>query len=75
MKSAPLARGSNSSCEKRLLTSSSIQFINTLTVLALVEASFALIVALPELDASSEASGRSHRLILLGSLMRALSSA
>ena len=54
-------------CGSRLLTSSSIQFINTLTVLALVEASFALIVALPELDASSEDSGRSNRLILLGS--------
>ena len=62
-------------CGSRLLTSSSIQFINTLTVLALVEASFALIVALPELDASSENSGRSNRLILLGSLTRALPSA
>ena len=59
----------------RLLTSSSIQLINTLTVVALVEASFALIVALPELDASSEDRGRSNRLIMLGSLMRALPSA
>ena len=44
-----------------------MQFINTLTVLALVVASFALIVAVPVLYASSEDSGRSNRLILLGS--------
>jgi len=34
---------------KRLLNSSSIQFINKLIVVALVEASLALIVALPVL--------------------------
>ena len=44
-----------------------MQFINTLTVLALLVASFALIVAVPVLYASSEDSGRSPRLILLGS--------
>ena len=44
-----------------------MQFINTLTVLALVVMSFALIVAVPVLYASSEDSGRSNRLILLGS--------
>ena len=44
-----------------------MQYINTLTVLALVVASFALIVAVPVLYASSEDSGRSNRLILLGS--------
>ncbi len=44
-----------------------MQFLNTLTVLALVVASFALIVAVPVLYASSEDSGRSNRLILLGS--------
>ena len=44
-----------------------MQFINTLTVLALVVVSFALIVALPVLFASNEESGRSNRLILLGS--------
>ena len=38
-----------------------------LTVLALVVMSFALIVAVPVLYASSEDSGRSNRLILLGS--------
>ena len=43
------------------------QFLNTLTVLALVVMSFALIVAVPVLYASSEDSGRSNRLILLGS--------
>jgi photosystem II PsbZ protein len=45
----------------------SMQFLNTLTVLALVVMSFALIVAVPVLYASSEDSGRSNRLILLGS--------
>ena len=45
-----------------------MQFINTLTVLALVVASFALIVAVPVLYASSEDSGRSNRLILLAGL-------
>ena len=49
-----------------------MQFINTLTVLALVVASFALIVAVPVLYASSEDSGRSNRLILLGSAWVAL---
>jgi photosystem II PsbZ protein len=44
-----------------------MQFINTLTVLALVAVSFALIVAVPVLFASDEESGRSNRLILLGS--------
>ena len=39
--------------------------LNTLTVLALVVMSFALIVAVPVLYASSEDSGRSNRLILL----------
>ena len=42
-----------------------MQFINTLTVLALVVMSFALIVAVPVLYASTEDSGRSNRLILL----------
>ena len=62
----PLAREQQLSCEN-FLTSSSMQFINTLTVLALVVASFALIVAVPVLYASSEDSGRSNRLTLLGS--------
>ena len=44
-----------------------MQFLNTLAVLALVVMSFALIVAVPVLYASSEDSGRSNRLILLGS--------
>ena len=44
-----------------------MQIINTLTVFALVVMSFALIVAVPVLYASSEDSGRSNRLILLGS--------
>jgi len=43
-----------------------MQIINTLTVLALVVMSFALIVAVPVLYASSEDSGRSNRLILIG---------
>ena len=43
-----------------------MQFINTLTVLALVVVSFALIVAVPVLYASTEDSGRSNRLSLLG---------
>ena len=45
-----------------------MQIINTLTVLALVVLSFALIVAVPVLYASSEDSGRSNRLILLGGI-------
>jgi photosystem II PsbZ protein len=45
-----------------------MQILNTLTVLALVVASFALIVAVPVLYASSEDSGRSNRLILLGGI-------
>jgi len=45
-----------------------MQILNTLTVLALVVASFALIVAVPVLYASSEDSGRSNRLILVGGL-------
>ena len=45
-----------------------MQFINTLTVLALVVMSFALIVAVPVLYASNEDSGRSNRLILLGGI-------
>ena len=44
-----------------------MQFLNVLTVLALVAISFALIVAVPVLYASNEDSGRSNRLILLGS--------
>ena len=43
-----------------------MQIINTLTVLALVVLSFALIVAVPVLYASTEDSGRSNRLILIG---------
>ena len=43
-----------------------MHIINTLTVLALVVMSFALIVAIPVLYASSEDSGRSNRLILIG---------
>jgi photosystem II PsbZ protein len=46
-----------------------MQYLNTLTVLALVVMSFALIVAVPVLYASSEDSGRSNRLILLGGLV------
>jgi len=45
----------------------SMQIINTFTVLALVVLSFALIVAIPVLYASSDDSGRSNRLILIGS--------
>ena len=45
-----------------------MQILNTLTVLALVVLSFALIVAVPVLYASSEDSGRSNRLILLGGI-------
>ena len=43
-----------------------MQLINTLTVLALVVMSFALIVAVPVLYASREDIGRSNRLILVG---------
>ena len=43
-----------------------MQLINTLTVLALVVMSFAPIVAVPVLYASSEDVGRSNRLILVG---------
>jgi len=43
--------------------------LNTLTVLALVVLSFALIVAVPVLYASDDTSGRSNRLILLGGLV------
>jgi photosystem II PsbZ protein len=43
-----------------------MQILNTLTVLALVVLSFALIVAVPVLYASTEDSGRSNRLILIG---------
>ena len=46
-----------------------MQYLHTLTVLALVVMSFALIVAVPVLYASSEDSGRSNRLILLGGLV------
>jgi photosystem II PsbZ protein len=45
-----------------------MQIINTLTVLALVVLSFALIVAVPVLYASTEDSGRSNKLILIGGL-------
>ena len=43
-----------------------MQILNTLSVLALVVMSFALIVAVPVLYASTEDSGRSNRLILPG---------
>lgn len=43
-----------------------MQIVNTLTVLALVVLSFALIVAVPVLYASPEQGGNSNRLILLG---------
>ncbi|APD48086.1 photosystem II reaction center protein PsbZ [Synechococcus sp. CS-602] len=43
-----------------------MQILNTLTVLALVVMSFALVVAVPVLYASTDDSGRSNRLILLG---------
>jgi len=46
----------------------SMTILNTLTVLALVVMSFALIVAVPVLYASEDTSGRSNRLILLGGL-------
>ncbi|HJN35851.1 MAG: photosystem II reaction center protein PsbZ [Prochlorococcus sp.] len=45
-----------------------MQLLNTLTVLALVVMSFVLVVAVPVLYATSEDSGRSNRLILLGSI-------
>ena len=51
-----------------LASTESMQILNTLTVLALVVMSFALIVAVPVLYASSEDSGRSNRLILLGGI-------
>lgn len=44
-----------------------MQILNTLFILALVVMSFVLIVAVPVLYASSEDSGRSNRLILVGS--------
>jgi len=50
-------------------TDRAMQILNTLTVLALVVMSFALIVAVPVLYASSDDSGRSNRLILLGGLV------
>ncbi|MCP9847834.1 photosystem II reaction center protein PsbZ [Synechococcus sp. Lug-A] len=43
-----------------------MQILNILTVLALVVMSFALIVAVQVLYASTEDSGRSNRLILIG---------
>jgi photosystem II PsbZ protein len=43
-----------------------MQILNTLTVLALVVLSFALIVVVLVLYASTEDSGRSNRLILIG---------
>ena len=46
-----------------------MQILNTLTVLALVVLSFALIVAVPVLYASNDTSGNSNRLILLGGLV------
>ena len=42
--------------------------LNTLSVLALVVMSFALIVAVPVLYASDDTSGRYNRMILLGSI-------
>ena len=45
-----------------------MQILNTLTVLALLVMSFALIVAVPVLYATSEDSGRSNRLILIGGI-------
>ena len=46
-----------------------MQLLNILTVLALVVMSFVLVVAVPVLYATSEDSGRSNRLILLGSIV------
>lgn len=46
-----------------------MQLLNYLTVLALVVMSFVLVVAVPVLYTSSEDSGRSNRLILLGSIV------
>jgi photosystem II PsbZ protein len=46
-----------------------MQFLNTLTVLALVVMSFVLIVAVPVLYASNDNSGRSNRIILVGGLV------
>jgi photosystem II PsbZ protein len=43
-----------------------MQIVNTLTVLALVVLSFALVVAVPVLYASPEEGSNSNRLILLG---------
>ena len=43
-----------------------MQILNTLTVLALVVMSFVLIGAVPVLSASTQDSGRSNRLILIG---------
>ncbi len=66
------AGGAGGSCENPLnacygrRAPSPMQILNTLTVLALVVMSFALIVAVPVLYASTEDSGRSNRLILLG---------
>ena len=45
-----------------------MQILNTLTVLALVVMSFALVVAVPVLYASNDESGNSNRLILFGGL-------
>ena len=45
-----------------------MQILNTLTVLALVVMSFALIVAVPWLYARNDESGNSNRLILFGGL-------
>jgi photosystem II core protein PsbZ len=53
-------------CLIRPRASPYMQILNTLTVLALVVLSFALIVAVPMLYASTEDRGRSNRLILLG---------
>ena len=46
-----------------------MQIVNILTILALVVVSFVMVVAVPVLYASTEDSGRSNRLILLGSVV------
>ena len=63
---APHGRMRPASCRR---SRSAMQILNTLTVLALVVASFVLIVAVPVLYASNEDSGRSNRLILVGGLV------
>ena len=64
---SPIRQQLDLTCDNYRMIRVPMQFLNTLTVLALVVMSFALIVAVPVLYASSEDSGRSNRLILLGS--------